>query len=71
MVIVMRYKVRIFISPETRLATYYSSFEYDALTYKYVFRKNYKLHRSSGPALEYCDDYKSWYLDGHNIKSLP
>jgi len=32
----------------------------------YLNEKN-QLHREDGPAMEYLDNYKSWYLNGNRI----
>jgi len=32
-----------------------------------IYSKFGLLHRIDGPAIEYCDGYKSWYLNGKRI----
>lgn len=32
--------------------------------------KNGKLHRDDGPAVEYSDGYKEWFLNGEKISPL-
>ena len=36
----------------------------DTFGNKHWYNKNYRLHREDGPAIEYADGTKAWYLNG-------